>query len=349
EYRHLVRAYLRYGDIEEHQEETLKEARLVGRDIGVVKAALQEILDKSQQLVDEENERLKALEREGKVFTKKERKAVLFDHHGVKRINAETMLERPNDMRILRQAVQSLANPKSFRIPEATKGTDYTCTWGAREDGMLCVGVVKHGYGAWAQIRDDPELELGDKFFLEEHRVDKKAEREREREREQAMKEGKEKEGATNGRASKTKSPGAVHLVRRIDYLLSVLKDKLGNGNGSSTTAKRVLESHSRGGRKSGVSSKAASASPVPPASRKEREQEISRRRSRESIERTRGPSSGDRHKRSQSKNKPRPRASLRDDDELPQPQPVRRDSHSNSHSKSHYDGRYGLMSMDVV
>lgn len=269
EYRHLVRAYLRYGDIDENQEELLKEARLVGRDVSVVKSALQEILDKSRDLVKQENDRVQALEREGKVFTKKERKAVLFDHRGVKRINAETMLDRPNDMRLLRKALDKFPNQKNFRIPEATKGTDYSCSWGAREDGMLCVGIVRHGYGAWTQIRDDPDLGLSDKLFLEEHRVDRKAERERERDK------GKSND-KENSRGAKTKSPGAVHLVRRVEYLLSVLKDKMSNG--TSVAAKKAVENHHRNNKKGSLHSKSLSstksASPVPSVSRKERDSE---------------------------------------------------------------------------
>ncbi|OJD18854.1 hypothetical protein AJ78_01187 [Emergomyces pasteurianus Ep9510] len=264
EYRHLVRAYLRYGDINDRQEDLIREARLIGRDIVVVKAALGEVIDKAHALLKEESNRLNALEREGKSFTKKERKAILFDHQGVKRLNAETIVERPNEMRILRNATADVADPKSFRVPEATKGADYTCPWGAREDGMLCVGIARHGYGAWAQIRDDPDLALADKFFLEEHRVDRKAER------------------MNGGGKGTTKSPGAVHLVRRADYLLSVLKDK--TSNGASVMAKRAVENHHRNNKKNSLHSRgrasgSVSASPSPSLPRKPRDSDKSRPR----------------------------------------------------------------------
>jgi chromodomain-helicase-DNA-binding protein 1 len=71
---------------------------------------------------------------------------------------------------------------------------------------------------------------MQDKFFLEEHRVDKKEERSK----------ADEKLAA--------KSPGAVHLVRRANYLLSVLKDK--TSNGTNMAAKRALENHHRNNRK---------------------------------------------------------------------------------------------------
>lgn len=284
EYRHLVRAYLRFGDINDRREELIKEARLTGRDETLLKDALQEVIDKAQNLLQQEIDRVRALENAGKVFTKKERKAVLFDHKGVKRLNAETIVERKFEMRILREATANLSDHKSFRIPEATKATEYSCPWGAREDGMLCIGIARHGYGAWAQIRDDLDLGLNDKFFLEEHRVDRKAERK------------------VNGKADSTKSPGAVHLVRRADYLLSVLKDKMSNG--TSPAAKRAVENHHRNNKKNSLhartKSASVSASPAPSAPRRHREQEKGRHRShksgtRDSIDRASTPMTGGR------------------------------------------------------
>ncbi|KLJ08698.1 chromodomain-helicase-DNA-binding protein 1 [Blastomyces silverae] len=264
EYRHLIRAYLRYGDINDRQDDLIREARLSDRDIDVVKAALAEVIEKARALLKEENNRLDALEREGKSFTKKERKALLFDHQGVKRLNAETIVERPNEMRILRNATADVADPQNFRVPEATKGADYTCAWGAREDGMLCVGIARHGYGAWTQIRDDPDLALADKLFLEEHRVDRKAER------------------MNGGGKATTKSPGAVHLVRRADYLLSVLKDK--TNNGASVIAKRAVDNHHRNNKKNSLHSRgnasgSVSASPSPSLPRKARDSDKPRSR----------------------------------------------------------------------
>jgi chromodomain-helicase-DNA-binding protein 1 len=92
---------------------------------------------------------------------------------------------------------------------------------------MLLVGIHRHGYGAWVQIRDDPDLGLKEKFFLEEHRVDKKEER-------------------SKGDEKVAKAPGAVHLVRRADYLLSVLKAKYSDNQ----AAKRAVENHHRNNKK---------------------------------------------------------------------------------------------------
>ena len=254
ECRNLMKAYLRYGSIDDRREELVKDARLVSRDIEVLRDTLQEMVDVAVKLMKEEQDRIDALERQGKTLTKKDRKAVLYDFKGVKRINAETIVERPSEMRMLKEVVEKVPDPKNFRIPEASKGATYTCEWGSREDGMLCVGIVRHGYGAWPTIRDDPDLGLHDKFFLEEHRVEKKEER-------------------NKGEEKAVKSPGAVHLVRRADYLLSVLKEK--TSNGTNLAAKRAVENHHRNNKKNGMQARlsdprgSVSASPAPSAARK--------------------------------------------------------------------------------
>ncbi|KAL5114681.1 ATP-dependent DNA helicase Hrp3 [Pleosporales sp. CAS-2024a] len=228
ETRNLIRAFERYGSIEERGEEMLRAAKLAGRDMEVVKSTLNEVISKSQELVKQEQMRLKNLEAEAnRVVTKKDKKAVLFDFGQVKKLNAETIIDRPIEMRILKEAVEAVADWRNFRIADAIKPANYSCPWGAREDGMLCIGIARHGYGAWVPIRDDAELGLSDKFYLEEHRVDKKEERNKADEK-------------------NAKSPGAVHLVRRANYLLTVLKDKAG----VDPNAKRLMENHHRNNKK---------------------------------------------------------------------------------------------------
>lgn len=236
EIRNLIRAYERYGSMDERGEELIRDAKLVGRDIDVVKNTLADVLDTSRKLWTEEQNRLAALERnENKAPTKKDKKAVLFDYQGVKRLNAETLIERPLEMKLLRDAIAQSSDYKAFRVPAAPKANQYTCSWGAREDGMLCVGISRHGFGAWVSIRDDPDLGLGDKFFLEEHQVAQKEERNKSEKPE-----------------SKTvRSPGAVHLVRRANFLLLALKDKASNG--TDVVAKRALENHHRNNKKPGM------------------------------------------------------------------------------------------------
>ena len=271
EMRNLIRGYLQFGSIDDRGDELVREARLVSRDRDVLKASLQEVIDEASRRLKEYQDQIQELQsKQGKTLTKKDKKAVLFDFRGVKRNNAETIVERPGEMRMLKEEVNKCPDSRNFRIPEASKGATYTCEWGTREDGMLCVGIVKHGYGAWIQIRDDEELGLSDKFFLEEHRVAKKEER-------------------SKGDEKAVKSPGAVHLVRRADYLLSVLKEK--TSNGTNLAAKRAVENHHRNNKKNGMHAKIAdartsvSASPAPSGHRKGH-RESDKHRSRNSIER---------------------------------------------------------------
>lgn len=263
ETRNLIRGFTRYGAIEDRGDEVVQEARLENRDRTVLKRTLDDVVETARRLINEEQQRVEALERtSGKMITKKDRKAVLFDFNGVKRINAETIVERPGDMRMLKEIVDQCADPKTFRVNGAQKTAAYTCSWDNKDDGMLCVGIVRHGYGAWTQIRDDVDLGLSEKFFLEEHRVEKKEER-------------KIGENVT------AKSPGAVHLVRRADYLLSVLKERVSNG--TNLAAKRAVDNHHRNNKKS--SSRAAdsrasgTASPAPSSRRGHRESDTHRQR----------------------------------------------------------------------
>ncbi|KAL8785229.1 MAG: hypothetical protein Q9213_003498 [Squamulea squamosa] len=270
EIRDLIRAYMRYGHIDdERPDDLVKEARLSNRDRGVLRNELNQIINIATQLKAEDETKIK--ERElatGKLVPQKEKKSVVFEYKGTARNNAYTIQERAGHMRLLRQAVAQAPEQKAFRIPEAKKSAEtFTCEWGPREDGMLCVGVVRHGYGAWPQIRDDPELGLGDKFFLEEQRVERKEQRKK-------------------GELQTTKTPQAVHLVRRMGYLLSVLEDKMSNN----PAAKRAVENHHRNNKKDGLHARAnsrtlASTSPAPSTGHR-RQREVDRHRVRHSTDR---------------------------------------------------------------
>jgi chromodomain-helicase-DNA-binding protein 1 len=203
--------------------------------------------------VDASNEKVREEEEKtGKTLAKKDKKAVLVDFGEVRKVNAETVLERPPQLRLLRNILAEQDNPLNFRLPEAAKAAHYSCDWGAREDGMLLIGIDKYGFGAWTQIRDDATLQMQEKFFLEEHRVDKKEERKK-----------------TDDKS--IQSPGAVHLVRRAEYLLSVLMAKYSDD----IAAKKAVENHHRskknlvlnGHRRSDVNS--ASGSPAPQLAKK--------------------------------------------------------------------------------
>ncbi|KAL1865214.1 hypothetical protein VTK73DRAFT_5451 [Phialemonium thermophilum] len=266
ETRNLIRAFFRYGSLDERGDEVLQDARLTDRDRDFIRSIIDDLVAVSREAVEANNEKVREEEEKaGKPLAKKDKKAVLVDFGEVRKVNAETVIERPPQLKLLRQVLREHGDPRTFRLPEATKAAHYSCEWGAREDGMLLVGIDKYGFGAWGQIRDDPDLGMQDKFFLEEHRVDKKEER---------------KKGDEKG----IQSPGAVHLVRRAEYLLSVLLAKHSND----AAAKKAVENHHRnkkhllnGHRRGDLTS--VSASPVPQQAKKSanRERHLDHHRSR--------------------------------------------------------------------
>ncbi|KAI0177130.1 SNF2 super family protein [Pestalotiopsis sp. NC0098] len=274
ETRNLIRAFMRYGYFDDRPDELLRDARLSDRDRDFIRNIVDDLIATAQEAKDKNNDDLRQQEQQTrKKLTKKDVKAVMFDFGDIKKINAETIVERPPQLRLLRKVIQSEPDFRNFRLPEATKAAHYSCEWGPKEDGMLMIGLDRYGFGAWTNIRDDKELGMSDKFFLEEHRVEKKAERE----------QADGGEGAAKGAA---KAPGAVHLVRRSEYLLSVLTAI----HSDDMEAKRVVENHHRNNKKSahalanGQRSKSnASASPVP-RKKEPRDRDLHRSNSRDQI-----------------------------------------------------------------
>ncbi|EWC48367.1 hypothetical protein DRE_02136 [Drechslerella stenobrocha 248] len=236
EVRNLYNSFVRYGLIDDRYDDIVRDAKLADRDREIILSTINDIVHLSEEAIkNHEN-----TQREEGV-TRKDKKAILFEYKGVKDINAEKVTQIPDFLRVLRTAVSGCPNPLEFKIATAKVKTEkWSCEWGVKEDGMLCVGIDRYGYKNWVPIRDDPELGLKDKLFLEEHRVDKKAER-------------------VKGGAAKL-SPGAEHLSRRANYLLGILKDQQER---AAQQAAAAAARYQRGNRASN------SASPVPGKARK--------------------------------------------------------------------------------
>jgi chromodomain-helicase-DNA-binding protein 1 len=228
EIRRLWNAYLQYGGFDDMQKDIVTKARLTNRDPAVLRQVLDDMVAESKKALKEDTDRVAELEKkQGKSLTRKDKKEVMFDFRGLKRVNAKTILERPSEMRMLRDIISKEPDVTRFRIPEAVKpAKDFTCEWGSREDGMLMVGIERYGWGPWASIRDDPQLNMKDKCFLEEQRREQKEARQK---------------GGDNAKQNK---PTQVHLNRRANYLINVLKDKLSNG--ADPAARKAMENHHR-------------------------------------------------------------------------------------------------------
>lgn len=159
-----------------------------------------EIVQMCEREVEHNNAEKRARVAAGEVLTNAQKsKAVLVTYRGVGNINAETVLSRNRDLRILYDYLVSLTDPYSWELPiENIRPTlNWSCHWGPKEDAMLLVGAYLYGFGNWEVIQQDEHLGLGGKFFLDE---------------------GKKGEDA-----SLKPIPNAIHLVRRGDFLLNLL------------------------------------------------------------------------------------------------------------------------------
>ena len=234
--RSVYRAILRFGDVGVRVEELIADGTLPNKNPEVVKKCYDEMFKKSKELVEgvesKRSAELKVLEEsaaeekqkisqlppnaDGAPYPtpnmqalnakKKEKRAVLFDYGGCRNLNAETVLARPVELEVLRKYIPSEDIMKfKFRVdPKVVHG--WSCDWSAEDDRHLLIGIYKFGYGSWIQIRDDPILNLQNKLFLESA----------------PSTASKEEKDRINKRI-----PGAVHLVRRADYLLNFLNDTI--------------------------------------------------------------------------------------------------------------------------
>jgi len=214
--RHLYTGIRRFGDIEGRYEQIVAGTDLAKLNEDKVRRNAEEMYEacleavKNNNLEKPEVEPLPPPDPVANGETKPKgpppKKAVMIEFKGLAKVNAESILQRTDDMKFLRRILDRATPVTNFRIASQVKAVqNWKCQWAAKEDAMLLIGVDKHGHGAWYAIRDDLELGLSDKLFLDENKPEKKV--------------GKA-EGATKD------IPGAVHLNRRTDYLINVLREE---------------------------------------------------------------------------------------------------------------------------
>ena len=81
-------------------------------------------------------------------------------------VNARELVFKVEAITALHAKMNQYATPEArlgFRIRHK-KPTKWTVPWDELEDGMLLVGIYRHGYGSWEAIRDDPDLQLSGKI-----------------------------------------------------------------------------------------------------------------------------------------------------------------------------------------
>nr|6FTX_W Chain W, Chromatin-remodeling ATPase [Saccharomyces cerevisiae] len=223
EVRALYKAILKFGNLKEILDELIADGTLPVKSFEKYGETYDEMMEAAKDCVHEEEknrkEILEKLEKHATAYRaklksgeikaenqpkdnpltrlslkKREKKAVLFNFKGVKSLNAESLLSRVEDLKYLKNLINSnyKDDPLKFSLGNNTPKPvqNWSSNWTKEEDEKLLIGVFKYGYGSWTQIRDDPFLGITDKIFLK-------------------------------------KVPGAIHLGRRVDYLLSFLRGGL--------------------------------------------------------------------------------------------------------------------------
>jgi chromodomain-helicase-DNA-binding protein 1 len=202
--RVLIRSMQRWGDIRVRYDVIVEEAKLKDKDRGMIRDTVDEIISMCTHAVDDNEAQKRERQAAGETLTNAQKsKAVLVTYRNVNNINAETVVSRNRDLRILYDHLHQLADDDLYdwAIPSDNirPTLNWTPRWGPRDDAMLLIGAFVHGFGNWEAIQKDARLGLEGKFFLEE---------------------GKKGEDAAN-----RPIPNAIHLVRRGDFLLGLLRE----------------------------------------------------------------------------------------------------------------------------
>lgn len=203
--RAIMRAVLKYGDLEARYTEAVTDFDLDQKDRESVLELYQDLIsvckDKVREQAENNNTIPKGIEATDDMLLRDLRhtkqKAILFTWREIQMVNAGQILQRHHDMKVLARRLDGVSNVYNFRVPPTAKHVQaWSCEWGTKEDSMLLVGVHQHGFGSWPLIEQDTPLELSGKFFL----------------------------GA--GKEEEKKSPKAIHLVRRADQMLKILAEE---------------------------------------------------------------------------------------------------------------------------
>lgn len=257
EIRALYKAVLKYGDLTNMFETLIADNTLPVRSIDRYEEVYSDMMTTAKDYLSEEETKrtdiMEKLEKEANEYRMKlktgqikvdeqekdtplsrlaakrrEKRAVLFSFKGVKSLNAESLMNRAEDLKYLKTFIHdhNKEDPLKFKLENKNQKPvqNWSCNWNKEDDEKLLVGIYKYGYGSWTHIRDDPFLGLTDKIFLNEpqHGASKDATKEASTNVEgtPAIKRGK---GITG---SSKKVPGAIHLGRRVDYLINVMRNE---------------------------------------------------------------------------------------------------------------------------
>ncbi|KIY74427.1 transcription regulator [Cylindrobasidium torrendii FP15055 ss-10] len=198
--RVLIRSLQRWGDIRQRYDVIVTEAKLQDKNKGMMLDVSDDIVAVCSRAVKEHEDQKRNRMDTGDIGQQKS-KAILVTCRGVGNINAETVVSRHHDLRTLYNILSDLADPYRWVIPvdNIRPTLNWSGRWGTQDDSMLLVGAYLYGFGNWEAMAKDPKLNLDGKFFLEE--------------------------GKKTDESGQRPIPNAIHLVRRGDYLLGILRE----------------------------------------------------------------------------------------------------------------------------
>ena len=252
--RVLLRGIQRWGDVRYRYDVIVAEGKLQDKNRAVLLQASDELVALSEEKLAEHQAFIKGKQERGEEITSALRqRAVLVNYRGISNINAETVLIRHYELHLLADVLEAAEDPLQWRIPvDSLKSTlNWHCEWGLTEDSMLLVGIWRHGFGSWEQIEADPELHLQGRFFLEGGKRNSDTKEEGQDE---------ENKGAKTGAGKSRPIPNAIHLVRRGDYLLKMLRESVSDGKAPSEPEKKKPRASSAGAKRAPEKSKRSAA-----------------------------------------------------------------------------------------
>ncbi|GAA6002896.1 chromatin-remodeling ATPase CHD1 [Rhodotorula paludigena] len=209
--RTLVRGLTRFGDIRHRYDAIVKDARLEGKSRAVVTQIVDDLLKLCRAEIQKKHDKLDAMKVAGEEITAKvKNQAVLVEFRNVGNLNAETIVQRADELKLLHSYLHKAPDALKWALPvDNVKSTSaWNCPWSVDDDAKLLVGVWKYGHGCWDVMQKDETLGFSDKFFLEDAKLKASDDQ-------------------------KPRIPNSIHLVRRADYLCHLLREHDNASKGS--------------------------------------------------------------------------------------------------------------------
>ncbi|CAJ0902377.1 10134_t:CDS:10 [Entrophospora sp. SA101] len=160
EIRALIRAVMKFGDINQRYDDIVADAKLTGKSKENLIRIYNELFDTCESAI-------RSHEDLNDSHSNSRGRAIMTSYRGIEKINAGSFIQRIIDLRAV-NSLEAINDPSRFTISFSPKpvGSWFT-EWGQEEDSLIISGIHKHGYGNWQTIREDPDLGLQEKLSVD--------------------------------------------------------------------------------------------------------------------------------------------------------------------------------------